>query len=236
MSVLKKFRKESKFKVLQNMCTVSKEMADLFVGNFGYDRAKAEKKLLRKMGANVDDIEGLTEKQRETYKKMQEKYDMYEDFLLYEEKCAILAYIRGVYAEVFLANSICPIYYEELIERRIHMDRAIGLCYALVQELFFIVTVLPVNHNIYTRMADLIGHEIELLKKWRQSDSRFNNMIRDRDRLQYVPYLHSQETAAMGQQRILPTPTYNNSLYIPAQSVNGENGMVSNQPDTMLFT
>jgi hypothetical protein len=76
-----------------------------------------------------------------------------------------------------MANSIYPTTREELIERRIHQDRAIGHCAQLEQNLFAVIMELPVDHNRYTRIAKDIEYEIHLLKQWRKSDARFKNMV-----------------------------------------------------------
>ena len=64
-----------------------------------------------------------------------------------------------------------------MTERRIHQDRAIGYCQALMQEFFAIISTLPVDHNKYDRIAEYIVKEIDLIKKWRTSDNRFKVAI-----------------------------------------------------------
>ena len=61
---------------------------------------------------------------------------------------------------------------EELIERRIHQYKAIGQCYRLTQELQYAIETLPVDMNKYTRFADMIQVEIDLIKGWRKSDNK----------------------------------------------------------------
>lgn len=68
---------------------------------------------------------------------------------------------------------------EELVERRLHQDRAIGQCYRLTQELQYAIETLPVDVNKYLRFGELIQTEINLLKGWRKSDNKFKRAISD---------------------------------------------------------
>lgn len=68
---------------------------------------------------------------------------------------------------------------EELVERRLCQDRAIGQCYRLTQELQYAIETLPVDVNKYLRFADMIQTEINLIKGWRKSDNKFKRAISD---------------------------------------------------------
>lgn len=70
-------------------------------------------------------------------------------------------------------------YMEELIERRLHQDKAIGQCYRLTQELQYAIETLPVDVNKYLRFATMIQTEINLLKGWRKSDNKFKRAFSD---------------------------------------------------------
>lgn len=70
-----------------------------------------------------------------------------------------------------------PTVREELTERRIHQDRAIGLCYTLTQELQYAIETLPVDVNTYLRFGEAIQTEINLIKGWRKSDNKFKGAI-----------------------------------------------------------
>ena len=78
---------------------------------------------------------------------------------------------------VYTANSIYPTYYEELVERRVHQDLAIGQCYRLVQELQYAIETLPVDVNSFLRFGEDIQREIDLIKGWRKSDNKFKGAI-----------------------------------------------------------
>ena len=52
------------------------------------------------------------------------------------------------------------------------MNRAIGYCYTLKQELNYIIRTLPVDLNKFERFAEAIDKQIALYKGVRQSDNR----------------------------------------------------------------
>ena len=74
--------------------------------------------------------------------------------------------------EIVMANSIYPICREEAVERRIHQDKAISLCFSLVVELQSLASNFPVNLNELVRIIETADSEIEYLKGWRKSDNK----------------------------------------------------------------
>ena len=60
----------------------------------------------------------------------------------------------------------------EFIVRRWYMNRSIGLCYTLKQELNYVIRTLPVDINKYERFAVEIDRQIALYKGVRQADNR----------------------------------------------------------------
>lgn len=181
MSVVKNKRTESQFMVFKNLYRMRREINNELLFDFGYRRDKAEKRVLKMLGRLDSTYEELDEKDREYFDKLKKKYDAYEEWFIREMKIAILNDMRDITSEVFMANSIYPTMREELIERRIHQDRALGYCARLEQNLFTVIMELPVDHNKYTRLAKAIDNEIRLIKKWRQSDGRFRQMMLTND-------------------------------------------------------
>jgi hypothetical protein len=177
VSVVKNKRTESQFMVFKNLYRMRREINNELLFDFGYRRDKAEKKVLRMMGKMNATYDELDSSEREQFDKLKKRYDSFEDWFIREMKIAILTDMRDITSEVFMANSIYPTMREELIERRIHQDRALGYCARLQQNLFTVIMELPVDHNKYTRLAKGIENEVRLIKKWRQSDGRFRNMI-----------------------------------------------------------
>ena len=175
MSVVKSKRTPSRFEVLHNLFILRREINELLLYDFSYSEEKARKKLLRNLG--ISSIEEMDEKQRKRYEYHKRRWDAFNEWLVVDERKVVLDSLRDATQEIFLANSIYPVYWQELMERRIHQDRAIGHCERLLQELFYVISTLPVDHNIYTRFASVIGRQIYLLKQWRKSDNNFRATI-----------------------------------------------------------
>lgn len=79
--------------------------------------------------------------------------------------------------EIIMANSIYPVILQECDERRIHQDRAIGLCYSLASEFEYIVKVFNFDVGKFSQPLSMISDEINLLKGWRKSDNRIRDRI-----------------------------------------------------------
>ena len=171
MSVLKSKRKASQFEVFHHLYKVRKDITDLLLRDFGYSYEKADKRLLKQYGGRK--FPELTEAEQERYVKQKQKMDAFDEWFIYDERQVIVDCLREITKEVFIANSIYPTYPEELIQRRIHQDEAIGQCYRLTQELQYAIETLPVDVNTYLQFGEEIQTEINLIKGWRKSDNKF---------------------------------------------------------------
>jgi hypothetical protein len=171
VSVLKYKRKESKFEVFDYFYRTRKEITDLLLRDFGYDKTKSDARVQKYFGGRT--FEELNEQEKDRYIKIQNKNIAFDDWFIVDERKTIMDCLRTITEEVFVANSIYPSMPEELVERRIHQDRAIGECHRLLQELQYAIEVLPVDINKYTHFADMVNHEIDLIKGWRKSDNKF---------------------------------------------------------------
>ncbi len=171
MSVLKNKRKASQFEVFHHLYKVRKEITELLLRDFGYSYEKAEKRLLKHFGGRQ--YPELTEAERERYDRLKIKWEAFDDWFIYDERQVIVDCLREITKEVFIANSTYPTCMEELIQRRIHQDEAIGQCYRLAQELQYAIETLPVDVNTYLRFGEAIQTEINLIKGWRKADNKF---------------------------------------------------------------
>lgn len=175
MTVKKCDRHPSPFEVYHHLAKMRKEITDLLLRNFGYSPAKAEKKLSRQFGGRS--YEELSEEEKRIYDRMKEKHLAFEKWFILNERDTIVDCLRDITKEVYLANNITPTCQEELTERRIHQDLAIGYCYRLAQELQYAIETLPVNVNQYTRFGLMIQSEIKLIKAWRKSDNKYKKIL-----------------------------------------------------------
>ena len=171
MSVLKNKRKASQFEVFHHLYKVRKDITELLLRDFGYSYEKAEKRLMKHFGGRK--YPELSEAERERYDRLKLKWEAFDDWFIYDERQVIVDCLREITKEVLIANSIYPTCMEELIQRRIHQDEAIGQCYRLAQELQYAIETLPVDVNTYLQFGEAIQTEINLIKGWRKADNKF---------------------------------------------------------------
>jgi len=175
MSVLKSKRKASQFEVFHQLTKLRKDITDLLLRDFGYSYEKCDRKLQKAFGGRAYDQ--LTEAERLRYDRMKQKWEAFDDWFIYDQRQVIVDCLREITKEVYIANSIYPTCMEELIERRLHQDNAIGQCYRLVQELQYAIETLPVDVNTFTQFGNAIQTEINLIKGWRKADNKFKGAI-----------------------------------------------------------
>ena len=76
-----------------------------------------------------------------------------------------------------IANSIYPLCMEEWKERRIAMDKAIGICFAILANYQRIMQRLRVPDNKYTLDIQNVARMINALKAWRKSDNKLKEAL-----------------------------------------------------------
>lgn len=177
MSVLKNKRKQSQFEVFHHLNKLRRDITDLLLRDFGYSFEKAEARLLKQFGGRT--LEQLSETERERYEKTKLRLEAFDDWFIYDQRQVIVNCLRDITKEVYIANSIYPTVMEELVQRRLHQEEAIGHCYRLTQELQYAIETLPVNVNIFLQFGEAIQTEINLIKGWRKADNKFKRVISD---------------------------------------------------------
>ena len=175
MSVLKSKRKASQFEVFHHLYKLRRDITDLLLRDFGYSFEKSDKRLLKQFNGRT--YTELSEQEQLRYDKTKQRMEGFDDWFIYDERQVIVNCLREITKEVFLANSIYPTCMEELIQRRLHQDEAIGQCYRLTQELQYDIETLPVDVNAYTRLGEAIQTGINLIKGWRKADNKFKGAI-----------------------------------------------------------
>lgn len=171
MSVVKGKRKQSQFEVFHHLTKIRQQITDLLLRDFGYSFEKFHKKLERKYGGKP--FEELDDSKKSDYLRQKKRHEAFDEWYISQERTVIIECLHSLNEHVYTANSIYPTCKEELIERRIHQDVAIGQCYRLIQELQYAIETLPVDVNVYLRFAEDIEKEISLIKGWRQADNKF---------------------------------------------------------------
>ena len=137
------------------------------------DRNESKIQFEATYNAIVKDVASLVEKHfgaKDNY------YTNNQKFLAIMES-KIINVVSDIGTNIKMANSIYPIYQNELEERRKHQDFAIGLCYDLLNKYQVIMDLIYIPDDKYVTEIKNIIHEINALKKWRKSDNlKFRNL------------------------------------------------------------
>lgn len=171
MSVPSGLRQESNFEVIKHFYRLRKDITDLLLRDFGYSKKKSDKRIEKIFGGKP--YEELNEEQKAHYDKAKLNNSAFDEWFIVHRREVIIDCITKACEYIFVANSIYPSIPEELVERRIYQDKAIGQCYRLLQELQYTIETLPVNVNKYITFIDGIEKEIKLLKGWRKGNNKY---------------------------------------------------------------
>ena len=171
MSVPKGKRTESRFEAQHQFYKLRGEVTALVLNDFGFSEKKYREKMekYRASHANDANIDGIVER-------WERKNESFKKWFIDEEARAILDILRTIEREFTVGNSVfpseTPAKLMEFLVRRWHMNRAIGLCFTLKQELQYVIRTLPVDVNKYERFAVAIDRQIALYKGVRLADNR----------------------------------------------------------------
>lgn len=78
-----------------------------------------------------------------------------------------------------IANSIYPQCMLEMEERRVAMDKAIGVCYAILTNFQRVMMRLRIKDNRYTNDVKNVVQMINSLKAWRKSDNKLKAVLEE---------------------------------------------------------
>ena len=171
MSVVKGKRNQSKFEAYHHFFKLRDEITAMILNDFGFSFDKQEKKRQKfaeshQNASNLDEI----------MERWHTKNDSFIRWFIDEEGKAIMDILRNIQREFTIGNSIfpseTPARLVEFLERRKHINNAIGQCYALKQEINYVIRTLPVDMNRYVHFAEEIDIQINLFKGVRKADNR----------------------------------------------------------------
>ncbi|MBP3265957.1 MAG: hypothetical protein J6L84_03300 [Clostridiales bacterium] len=172
MSVPKGKRRQSRFEAQHHYYRLRDEVTRLMLQDFGFSPEKYQQTIdyyrrCNESAENVDEVVARYEKKAESFNK----------WFIDKECDAVLQMLRDIETEFTQGNSIYPSDTSakliEFITRRYHINNAIAGCFALKQELNYIIRTLPVDLNKFERFGDAIDKQIALYKGVRQADNRF---------------------------------------------------------------
>ena len=102
------------------------------------------------------------------------------NFWLIKEECKTTASkCSELMSSLRTANTIWPLYMAEFLERRVCMDRALGACNALQDELQYIAEEVYADKNKFTALMLDIESLFKKIKSVRQADNRFLKELKD---------------------------------------------------------
>ena len=167
MTVIKRFRSESKLEVLHTAQRLRRDITFLMLHDFGV-RPKVRELQLETKGMSPED--------GQMFLAIAEKYGIskadaeWPSWLIGKIRDSLFEILRQLVLHVTAANSIYPAEFADAELRRKHQDAAIACCAQLYQELEFSMSVLPVDITRYAPFLDEVDKETALIKGWRKSD------------------------------------------------------------------
>ena len=160
-SVPKSKRKETDFLAITNFKKLRKSVTNLILNDFGYRSDKTDEKIQKYYEINKDNI-----KVDEICERLRKKEESFSSWYIDEEAKAVLDILRNIEKEFTIGNSIypseTPAKLIEFLLRRWHINKAIGLCYVLKQEINYVIDTLPVDKNKYELFDESINFQINL--------------------------------------------------------------------------
>ena len=125
-----------------------------------------------------ENLTGATEGTQEEIKgKIHEERFNY--WLIKEECRTVAAKGAELTGSLRTANTIYPSYMSEFHERRVYMDRAMGACNVLQDELQYIAEAVYADKNKFTALVLEIETLFKKIKSVRQADNRFLRELKD---------------------------------------------------------
>ncbi len=163
-------RKESRLIAQHEAYKIRKRMTFELMRNFGL----TQKRLDEYVGKQTAYIQDEAERKRE-----QEALRMRIADFVRKERDRVTDLSTGVTGHLRAANTIYPEYWQEFIERRLELDKAMEYCNRLQDELQYIAVALNADKNKYTSIVLDIDKVFNLIKKLRQSDRRLIPNLKD---------------------------------------------------------
>ena len=179
MSVLKSQRTLSGLEFYNNAIKLRQEITLLLLRDFGIkDKVRSVKGLSGTMHMEQEDQEKLQELM-EKYESIGTVVEEFPKWWVDKERTALMDICHRMVMNITQANTIYPMHESEFYDRRNFQNHAIGNCEQLLQEMQYIISVVPVNVQKYMRYVDMIEKEIALLKGWRKSDNKILKRIQE---------------------------------------------------------
>ena len=132
-----------------------------------------------RLEALEDDLaKATTDEERSAItKKIQE--ERFNTWLIEKECDLVSTNASELSGNLRVSNTIWPAYMAEFAERRVLMDRAMGACNVLQDELQYIAEAVYADKNKFTALVLEIEALFNKIKSLRQADNRFLRQLKD---------------------------------------------------------
>ena len=180
MSVPKGKRRQSRFEAQHHYYKLRDEVTLLMLRDFGFSPEKYQETIewYRRCHESAEDID-------EVVARYEKKAESFNKWFIDRECDAVLEMLRNIETEFTQGNSIypsdTPAKLLEFLVRRHHMNNAIAGCYALKQEINYVIRTLPVDINKYDKFAKAIDQQVALFKGVRKADNRLIKPRKNRE-------------------------------------------------------
>ncbi len=85
---------------------------------------------------------------------------------------ALMCSVWDLVYHIKVANSLYPTTAEELTERRMEQEKAIGICFDILTMYELVMHKLKVKDDMGVAEIRTVNHQINAIKKWRSSDNK----------------------------------------------------------------
>lgn len=174
MPVLAANRSESKLKFYVSAIALRKSIYFFLLRDFGIkDKIRTVESFSQRMNkTDMDLFQDIMERNHF------ERLDLeYPEWMIKHFRDPIFNHVDSLIDNITHAYTIWPTMHAEYEERRIHIDRAIGDCEALLKDFEKAADILPIKIDKMMPTVKKISEVIALLKGWRKSDNkRFKNL------------------------------------------------------------
>ena len=179
MAVLKNKRALSSLEFYNNAIKLRQEVTFLLLRDFGVkDKVRSVKGLSGTGHMEQEDERKLLELMQK-YESIGTIIEEYPAWWIDKERVNIMNICHSLIMNITQANTIYPMHESEFYDRRNFQNHAIGNCEQLLQEMQYIISIIPVDAQKYMRYVDMIEKEMALLKGWRKSDNKILKRIKE---------------------------------------------------------
>ena len=163
-------KKNESFEALRDALIVRKKVTEVL-------RVLALQAQKRLENLNSELATATEDKREEIQNQIREEHF---NFWLIKEECSLVA-TKGadLTGSLRTANTIFPTYMSEFTERRVFMNKALGACNVLQDELQYIAEAVYADKNKFTALVLEIDALFKKIKSVRQADNRFLKDIKD---------------------------------------------------------